>query len=429
MAGYAAPRPVPAALAEIRRRRAESAVRAAASEQVGTTLLEWALAGAVPRALELMDQEVEERAGERYDRWDGRQGYRNGAAPGYVVVGGRKVALRRPRLVDAAGRDLPLQTYAELQDPQALNQTALRKVIAGVAQRRVDADLEADQPLPEGQHAYGASKSSVSRRWIAATEATLAAQGERRLDDHRYLAILIDGKGFGEHLLLAAVGIDERGHKHVLGVWEGDSENGEVCQAALEDLARRGLDVRRGVLVVLDGGKGLAAAVRALWGDVAVVARCRIHKQRNILRHLPKAEQRRVRRVLQQAWHEPDAEVANGDLQALIAELEGAYPAAAASLREGLAETLTCQRLGLPPELIRALGTTNLIESAFSSTEAVCHRVCRWRNGAQARRWATMALLRAEQGFQPVASPEAMTTLAQAIAADLQRRAGPLAAD
>lgn len=138
-----------------------------------------------------------------------------------------------------------------------------------------------------------------------------------------------------------------------------------------------------------------------------------------MFKHLPKSEQRRVRRVLQQAWHEPDVKAAEQDLLALIAEIEGPYPAAAASLREGLAETLTCQRLGLPPELIRALGTTNLIESAFSTTESICGRVCRWRNGAQARRWATMALLRAERRFRPVASPEAMAALARAIAAHL----------
>jgi putative transposase len=429
MSGYAAARRTPAALAEIRRRKAQSALQSAAGANVRDDLLQWALAGAVRHAVELMDNEVAERAGERYDRWDGRQGYRNGTAPGYVAVGGRKVAVRRPRLVDGAGRDLPLVSYAELQDPESMNRTALAKVIAGVAQRGVNEDLKLDQPLPAEQRAYGASKSSISRRWIAATEGTLADQAERRLDGVRYLAILLDGKGFGEHLQLAGMGIDEQGQKHVLGVWEGDSENAEVCKAALEDLGRRGLDVRCGVLVIIDGGKGLAAGVRELWGDVAIVGRCRLHKQKNVFRHLPKGEQRRVHAVLQQAWHEPDADLAQQDLLAVAAELDGRYPAAAASLREGLAETLTCQRLGLPPELIRALGTTNLIENAFATTESICHRVCRWRNGAQAQRWATMALLRAEQGFHPVATAAAMAVLARAIAIHLQGGTEAAAAD
>lgn len=420
MPSYAAAWRSPSPLAEICRRKAQTALQAAAGEQTRERLLDWALADAVPRGLALMENEVAERAGDRYDRWDGRQGYRNGTALGYVVVGGRKVAVQRPRLVDVAGKELLLESYAAMQNPETLNSTALRKVIEGVAQRRVNTGLMQDQPVPEEHRAYGASKSSVSRRWIAATESALVAQAERRLDDRRYLAILLDGKGFGNHLLLAAMGIDEQGRKYVLGVWEGDSENAEVCRAALEDLGRRGLDVTGGVLVIIDGGRGLAAAVRALWGDVAIVGRCRVHKQRNVFKHLPRSEQRRVRKVLQRAWHEPNADVAQQDLLALIAELEGPYPAAAASLREGLAETLTCQRLGLPPELIRALGTTNLIENAFSTTESICHRVCRWRNGTQATRWATMALLRAEQGFRPVASPEAMAVLARALAAHLQ---------
>ena len=381
------------------------------------------MAAAVEHAHELLEQEVVERAGDRYGRWDGRQGHRNGTAPGYVVVGGRKVCIRRPRLVDAEGREVDLESYAALQAPETLNATALRKVIEGVAQRGVDAGLQQDQPLPEEERAYGASRSSVSRRWIAATAADLEAQGARGLAGQRFLAILLDGKGFGEHLLLAAMGIDEQGDKHILGVWEGDSENAEVAKAALEDLNTRGLDVTGGVLVVIDGGKSLAAAVRDLWGDVAVVGRCRAHKSRNILKHLPKSEHSWVLAVLWQAWHEPDAKQAEADLQQLVSELEAKWPDAAASLREGLAETLTCQALGLPPELVRALGTTNLIENAFSTTESICHRVCRWRTGAQAMRWATMALLKAERGFAPVASPAQMAVLAEALADCVERRA------
>ena len=288
-------------MAEIRRRQAASALQAAAGEATRTHLLEWALAGAVPHALEMMEQEVAERAGDRYDRWDGRQGYRNGTAPGYVVVGGRKARIHRPRLVDATGRELPLETYATFQNPESLNHTALHKVLVGVAQRDVNEDCQQGQPLPDEQRAYGASRSSVSRRWIAGTVETLAAQAERRLNDRRYLAILLDGKGFGHHLLLAAMGIDESGHKHVLGVWEGDSENAEVCKAAIEDLDRRGLDVRCGVLVIMDGGKGLASAVRHLWGDVAILGRCRAHYAD--VRIMPRRVRVRLQHTnIHQAW-------------------------------------------------------------------------------------------------------------------------------
>ncbi len=410
-------------LAQLARRRAENTLIAAAGASCAEGLLGWGTAAAVQRAQQLMQAEVDARAGDRYDRWQGRQGHRNGTAPGYVVVGGRKVSILRPRLVDADGREVELESYAAVRDAASMDRTALGKVLEGVACRKVARGLQRDQPLAEDFKAYGAGRSSVSRRWMAATEAALAAQASRRLDDRRYLAILLDGKGLGDHLLLVALGIDQRGAKHVLGVWEGDSENKAVAMAALADLSERGLDVNQGVLVVIDGGKGLASAVSEMWPEVAIVARCRAHKRRNVLGHLPKKEHGWVRRTLERAWHEPDGGEAERRLRELIAELQPRWPDAAASLSEGLAETLTCQRLGLPAALVRALGTTNLIESALARTESICHRVCRWRNGAQAVRWATMALLEAEQGFGRVASPEAMASLSAAIAREMERRA------
>ena len=269
----AAPRP----LAEIHRRRAVVGLQAAMAASVRINLLEHAVGCAARDAVELMDCEVVQRAGERYERSQGREGYRNGTAPGCVVIGGRKVKVRRPRLCTEDGRELPLVSYQALQDPTILDQAALGKVIDGVAQRQAHESFARDQPLPEDQEAYGDSKSSISRRWIAATVASLEAELQRPLGDRRYLAVLLDGKGFGDHLLVAAMGIDEQGHKHVLGLRDGGSEDQAVCSALLQDLTDRGLDVRPGVLVIIDGGKGLAAAVHALWGDVAVVARCREH--------------------------------------------------------------------------------------------------------------------------------------------------------
>lgn len=413
-------------LAEIRRRKAEHALCVAATAEVQPNLMQRAMARALAEAQALMEAEVGERAGPRYERWEGREGQRNGTAPGFVVIGGRKVKLHRPRLCDADGQEIPLDSYEWMQKDASMDQAMLGKVIDGVAQRKVHRGLERDQPMPEGTETYGDSRSSVSRRWVAATEQGLAAELDRRLDDRRYLAVLIDGKGFGDHLLVAAMGIDEQGRKRMLGVWPGDSENTEVCAALLQDLADRGLDVRAGVLVIIDGSKALAAAVRRQWGELAILGRCGEHKKRNVLRHLPKGEHRWVKKTLWQVWHETDVEQAEKDLWVLIHELEPRWPAAAASLKEGWAETLTCQRLGLPETLQRALGTTNLIENAFSTTDSICHRVCRWRNGAQAVRWATMALTEAERGFNRVASPEEMAVLARAIERCLNGRVVPV---
>ena len=278
MSAYAASRRFPAGpLAEIHRRRAQEALQAALSASTRINLLEQAIACAVQDARELMEQEVAMRAGERYERSAAREGKRNGTAPGYVVVGGRKVQLRRPRLLTEDGRELPLASYHALQDPTILDQAALGKVIDGVAQRQARESFARDQPLPADRQAYGDSKSSISRRWIAATGESLTEQLNRRLDDRRYLAVLLDGKGFGDHLLVTALGIDEQGHKRVLGIRDGGSEDQAVCSALLQDLMDRGLNVSAGVLVVIDGGKGLAAAVRSLWRDVALVARCGEH--------------------------------------------------------------------------------------------------------------------------------------------------------
>jgi putative transposase len=255
----------------------QEALQAALSASARINLLEGTIACAVRDARELMEQEVAMRAGERYERSPAREGQRNGTAPGYVVVGGRKVKMRRPRLCTEEGRDIPLVSYGALQDPTILDQAALGKVIDGVAQRQAHASYARDQRLPADQPAYGDSKSSISRRWIEATGESLAERMNRRLDDRRYLAVLLDGKGFGEHLLVTALGIDEQGHKRVLGIRDGGSEDQAVCAVLLQDLMDRGLDVSAGVLVIIDGGKGLAAAVRALWGDVAVLGRCTEH--------------------------------------------------------------------------------------------------------------------------------------------------------
>jgi putative transposase len=405
---------------------AQARLEGAAGAEARATFLQAGFAGMLQSALALLEAEVEEKAGPRYERWAERQGYRNGHVDGWIVVGGRKVCIRRPRLRDAEGREVELETYGFFHDEAQLDEAMLIKVIQKVACSQVHRGLEEDQPLPKGPIAYGDSPSSVSRRWRQAVEDHVKGFLERRLDDRRYLAVILDGKGFGDHLLITALGIDEQGAKRVLGVWPGSTENADVCAALLDELEQRGLDVRQGVLVITDGGKGIIAAVRRKWGDVAILGRCAAHKKRNVLKYVPQGERRWVERALWRAWHEPDAEQAERDLEALVAELQERWPEAAASLREGLAETLTCQKLGLPPELLRALRTTNLIESVFSGVEAFTHRVCRWRNQAQALRWARLALFEAERGFRsPVAGPAAMARLQRILAAEMARRAGP----
>jgi transposase-like protein len=219
----------------------------------------------------------------------------------------------------------------------------------------------------------------------------------------------------GEHTVVVALGITAGGEKQVLGLWEGATENATVCRALLEDLIARGFEVDRGMLLVIDGSKALRAAVRDVLGQAAVVQRCQVHKKRNVLEHLPEKEREAVGKKLDAAWRQTDYDNALRMLKRLADDLEVRHPGAAASLREGLEETLTVVRLGLPELLARSLRSTNCIESAFDKVRGYAHHVKRWRNGRQVLRWSAAGLLAAEKGFNRIKGYRLLPMLAVAL--------------
>lgn len=231
----------------------------------------------------------------------------------------------------------------------------------------------------------------------------------------RMLAVYVDAIFLGSHAVLVALGVDDEGRKHVLGLREGSTENGALTVALLEDLASRGLHAQKGLLFVVDGSKAIAAAVQQVFGDRALVQRCQVHKRRNVVEHLPKREQGWVSLRLSTAWAQSDAGRAKQDLEALAKELDVKYPGAAASLREGLEQTLTVQKLGLPAQLRRGLRTTNAIEALNSQLRATVRRVSRFATGDQALRWATVAALRAEARLYRMAGYRHLPLLAQTL--------------
>lgn len=348
-----------------------------------------------------------------------RKGYRHGTAPGWVVVGGLSLPFERPRVRTVDGKDeLELETYKQAQDPRFLTEAVLAECLVRVSQREYRGVIRQLLRVPDEQPAGHTSHGTVGRRFIEGTQRLLEVILERRLDTQRYLVLWIDGKRFGRHQVLAALGLTDRGEKEVLGLWEGETENRAACQGLLEDLVRRGLSVEKGLLVVTDGGKGLAAAIDAVWGDRVLHQRCQWHKEQNVLDKLPEKERARAREVLWGAWDaKQSAEAAEKALRAFAAELERkGYEPAAASVREGLPETLTCQRLGVPEGLYPTLRTTNVIESAFSRAESLAAHVKRWQNGNQALRWAAAGLLQAEQSFAPLGDAAALAELAEILA-------------
>jgi putative transposase len=248
---------------------------------------------------ELMDVEVAELAGPKGKHNPQRVAMRHGTQPGTVTLGGRRVGVRRPRVRGAGpdGREVPLESYRAFTSTDLLAEGIVARMLAGLSTRRYGAGLEPVGSQVE-QAARGTSKSSVSRRFVAATAERLAELLARRLNQERWLVVFLDGFGMGEHLLVGALGVTADGTKVPLGVVEGTTENKAVCTRLVADLADRGLDASRGVLFVVDGGKALDKAIRAVFGPKALIQRCRQHKERNVLEHLPEAERPLVQRRL-----------------------------------------------------------------------------------------------------------------------------------
>ncbi len=344
----------------------------------------------------LIEDEVEFKAGEKHERWKGRTATRWGNEDGYVVFAGRKVPIERPRLRGADGREVPIERYRLFQSDGRMQRAVARNVLARVSTRKCEDVIDT---VCDG---YGAQKSSVSRHWKAVSAAELQKLMARPPGNLDLAVLMVDGIQFQEFLVVLALGITKTGKKQVLGIWQGATENGEVCKTLLEDLVDRGLRTDQQYLFVLDGSKALRKGVRSCFGDGALVQRCQIHKERNILSHLSETYHAVVRRRLRAAWATLDYDRAQSALLKLAAYLEEINPAAAASLHERLEETLTLQKLGLPGGLWRSLRSTNPIESCLSRMSDLCRNVRRWRNANMAWRWAGTMLLEAEKRFRRI---------------------------
>ncbi len=323
--------------------------------------------------------------------WYGRQG-------GQVYLSDRKIRVQRPRLRrrgEGTGGEIEVPAYAAMRRPGPLADRMLEILMAGVSTRKYG------RVIGDMADTVGVSKSAVSRETIEASARVLKDLMERRLDTWDLLVIYLDGIQFGAHHVLAAVGVDSDGKKHVLGMREGASENTEVTRALLEDLVERGLDPKRRRLFVIDGSKALRKAIGQVFGGSHPVQRCRNHKLRNVLGHLPKDEHPQAKAAIRAAF-KLEANDGEQKLEQLARWLERDHPSAAASLREGLSEMFTINRLGLPPRLRKCLGSTNLIDSTHSGVRQKTRRVTNWKNGAMALRWAAASFLETEKSYRRI---------------------------
>lgn len=363
----------------------------------------------------LMAEEVDELCGPKGRHDPDRTAFRHGTDEGSVTLGGRRVAVTKPRVraVDGAG-ELPLSSYAYFSGRDPLAGVVLERMLAGVSTRRYRRLQEPVGTEVEGS-AKSTSKSSVSRTFIARTKETLGELMSRRLDDIRLAVLMIDGIDLKGRTNIVALGISTDGVKIPLGLWEGSSENKTVASALLADLIDRGLDVEQGVLVVLDGAKALRAAVRTVLGDRTPVQRCIRHKERNVLDHLPEHMRDTVEKRLRGAWALTDHNKALERLRKLAEELEHGHPGAAASLREGMEETLTVIRLGVTGKLKQTIESTNPAESMIECVRRSSRNVKNWQSGDMAMRWTAAGMLEAEKQFRRVKGHAELADLAVAV--------------
>jgi putative transposase len=377
-------------------------------------LREYVIAAGMAALGEVLERERTEACGPRYAHLPGREARRAGTAPGELIMGGRRVAVRRPRARTLAGTEVALPTWARFGVEDPLDTRAVEQMLVGVSTRRYERSLEA---VPVEVAARGTSKSAVSRRFVAATERQMGTWLGRDLGGLDLVVLMVDGIHIAEHVLLVALGVDIEGGKHVLGVREGATENATSCTALLTDLRERGMRTDRTLLAVLDGGKALARAVRDVFGTKALIQRCQVHKRRNILDELPEAVRPSVAQVLRDAYGCRDAARATKMLTNLARRLRVEHPGAAASVEEGLDETLTVMRLGLPKKLERQLSTTNAIENLMGAVRRLGNRVKRWRSGQMILRWVVTAVADAAGRFRRITGArEGMAQLRVALA-------------
>lgn len=362
---------------------------------------------------DLLQEEVEALAGSRYRHEGGPM--RWGKQAGSIYLGDEKIRIEVPRVRDAeSNREVGLESYSRLQKPRQLDEGVMKKVLLGLSCGRYE---ETARNIPE---AFGLSRSTVSRRTIRASARKLQALMSRPLDQDDFVALFVDGKSFSQDGIILVVGITIEGEKRILGFVQAATEKEAVMAEYFQALIERGLDYRQGLLCVVDGSKGLLKALRNVFNGYALIQRCQWHKRENVVGYLPKGEQVKFRRKLQAAYEKPTYAEADEALEKIQRELRILNQSAAASLEEGLEETLTLHRLGLFEKLGTSFKTTNVIESIQARLGQYTDKVDYWRNSDQKQRWVAAALCDLEPRLRRVKGMKYLPELRRAIQCELK---------
>ena len=392
-----------------------------AMDAVHLSVDRFCLLAGVEALAEMMEEDATTVCGARHRRHGDRRGYRWGRTHSEIGYHGGKVKVARPRVRDRAGKEVSLESWQALRDGNLLLEWALNLMVLNVSTRKYHRAVR----LPEGDLAKargdGTSKSAVSRRFVALSRKKMKAWLASDLSELDLLVIQIDGLHVGDHVLMAAIGVDGNGDKHVLAVVEGATENTVVVQALIDNLLARGLDPTLPRLFIVDGAKALSKAIRNTFGVAAAIQRCQVHKGRNIIERLPQHLHASVKKALRQAWDQDDANKAERLLRNLVRRLEHEEPGVSGSILEGLEEILTVIRLGLPHELRRSLACTNIVENALGTVRQVTRNVKRWRHAEMALRWTVAGLLEAQKTFRRLKAYRQLPILRNALQEHLRK--------
>jgi putative transposase len=388
-----------------------------AMADVAAAMREGLLAFATSAGLVVMQQLLTEELGaivgpkhaklgaERVGNW-------HGTTTGQVVLGSQKVTVTRPRGRYVDGGEVELATWECFASEDLLRQVVVERMLAGVATRR---HVDVTEPL--GVEGKATSKSAVSRRFKAVTEAAMGDLLARDLSDLETAVLMIDGLTVADQMIVVALVITADGTKVPVGLMLGDTENAVVVKDLLADLVARGLRYRHGIVAVLDGSKALRKAVAQVFGERALVQRCTLHKRRNVTGYLPVGERDAVDRRLAKAFADPDPVKGLKACRDLARQLDNRHPDAAASLREGLEEMFTIANLGVTGRLRRSLTNTNCVESMISIARTTTGRVKHWRDGTMKKRWIAAGMLEAERSFRRIKGCTEMPTFVAALKA------------
>ena len=377
---------------------------------------------------ELMELEVAEVVGPKGKHDPDRTAKRHGHEDGSMTLGGRRVQVSRPRMRTADDeRELPVTTYEHFADRDPLTRAVIDRMLAGVSSRKF---AGVGEPVGEEvqRSSTATSKTSVSEMFIERTRTALGEMMGRRLEDVRVAVMMLDGLEIAGRTHIVALGISTEGVKIPLGLWEGSTENATLARTLLADLVDRGLDPEQAILFVIDGGKAIRRAIKDVFGERALVHRCHRHKERNVCDLLPERDRPAVLAKIRGAWALKDADLAEQRLELLASELDRTWPDAAASLREGMPETLTLMRIGIAGGLAKTLCSTNPCESMIEIVRRTQRNVKRWQDGDMRKRWTAAGMLVAEQQFRRIIGYRDLAKLVAAIERHTARAALPIPA-